>query len=131
MSNDYRNFFEEQRKYYDNLDAQKKAVKNDKQQPSEQQKTAESPKKMLDGKEFMESNEYKQSSQTFKDLADYYNKNGEDKLVSDIFTSVKAQKTNGSLTNEQILQFSKSLMPMLNAQQKEKLSELVNRLLDT
>lgn len=128
MANDYRNFFEEQRKYYDNLDAQKKAEKTEKQPPSD--KTSDSAKK-TGGKEFMETNEFKQSAQTFKNLADYYNKNGEDKLVSDIFTSVKAQKANGSLTNEQILQFSKSLMPMLNAQQKEKLSEMVTKLLDT
>jgi len=68
--------------------------------------------------------------ETFKKLADYYNKNGEDKLIEDIFKTVKAQKANGSLTNEQLLKFAKSIYPMLNNSQREKIKQLLPKLLD-
>lgn len=62
-------------------------------------------------------------------MLDYYNKNGEDKLVKDIFDSVAAQKKQGKLTNEQIEGFVKNVSPMLSAQQKQRLDQLVSELL--
>ena len=62
-------------------------------------------------------------------MASYYDKNGEDKLIKDIFKNVENQKRQGKLTNEQILQFVKNVSPMLNDNQKKRLNDLVNDLL--
>ena len=63
-------------------------------------------------------------------MINYYNKNGQDKLVQDIFTNVANQKKQGKLTNEQIEQFAKNVTPMLNQTQKQKLTELVKQLVE-
>ncbi len=115
MQNDYINYFEEQRKFYDNLDNQTK---------NQPQKKEESPKNQKEEKEQIT----KQSAQTFKNLAEYYNDKGEDKLIADIYNSVKQQKQAGKLNNAQITQFAKNISPMLNARQKEKLDALVAQL---
>ena len=70
----------------------------------------------------------RQQMQFIMNLVNYYDKNGEDKLVQDIFDNVARQKKQGKLTNEQIAQFVKNISPMLNAGQKEKLDGLVSRL---
>ncbi len=69
-------------------------------------------------------------AQTFKNLADYYDKNGQDKLITDIVSAVRAQKANGSLNDEQLKRFAKTVSPMLNATQRQKLEELLKRLMD-
>ncbi len=61
-------------------------------------------------------------------MLNYYDKNGEDKLVQDIFKNVSEQKKQGKLTNEQIFQFVKNVSPMLNQNQKNKLDQLVQKL---
>lgn len=71
----------------------------------------------------------RQQMQFISQLINYYDKNGEDKLIKDIFSNVASQKKQGKLTNEQIRQFVKNVSPMLNAKQKEKLDGLVEELL--
>ena len=70
-----------------------------------------------------------QQMQFISQMLNYYDKNGEDKLISDIFNSVSTQKKQGKLSNEQIKQFVKNLSPMLNDNQKKRLNDLVNDLL--
>ena len=71
-----------------------------------------------------------QQMQIVMQMINYYNKNGQDKLVQDIFTNVANQKKQGKLTNEQIEQFAKNVTPMLNQTQKQKLAELVKQLVE-
>mgnify|MGYP000920496600 CR=1 FL=1 len=71
----------------------------------------------------------KQQIEFFTKLINYYDKNGEDKLIKDIFENVASQKRQGKLSNEQIRQFVKNVSPMLNQKQKEKLNGLVEDLL--
>jgi hypothetical protein len=66
----------------------------------------------------------------FNEAAKYYGDKGEDQLVKDIFKKVLSQKEDGSLTDKQLLQFSKSVAPFLSKEQKEKLDALVSKLLD-
>lgn len=70
-----------------------------------------------------------QQMQMISQMLNYYDKNGEDKLMQDIFSNVAKQKRQGKLTNEQIEQFVKNISPMLNPKQKQKLSGLVDQLL--
>ncbi|MBQ9714920.1 MAG: hypothetical protein IJV77_00765 [Clostridia bacterium] len=70
-----------------------------------------------------------QQMQFVMQMINYYDKNGQDKLVQDIFSNVANQKKQGKLTNEQINQFVKNVSPLLNAQQKQKLDDLVKDLL--
>ena len=67
-------------------------------------------------------------AQTFKNLADYYSKNGQDKLIQDILSNVRAQKARGTLNDEQLRRFAKTVSPMLSATQREKLEELLRLL---
>lgn len=71
-----------------------------------------------------------QQMQFVMQMINYYNKNGQDKLVQDIFTNVANQKKQGKLTNEQIEQFAKNVTPMLNQTQRQKLAELVKQLVE-
>lgn len=66
----------------------------------------------------------------FNEAAKYYGDKGEDQLIKDIFNKVVRQKEEGSLTNEQLLQFSKSVAPFLSKEQKERLDGLISKLLN-
>jgi len=70
-----------------------------------------------------------QQMQFIMQMINYYDKNGQDKLVQDIYSNVANQKKQGKLSNEQIEQFVKNVSPMLNQNQKQKLNELVQQLL--
>ncbi|MBR2372332.1 MAG: hypothetical protein IKA90_05645 [Clostridia bacterium] len=70
-----------------------------------------------------------QQMQFIMQMLNYYDKNGQDKLVQDIYSNVANQKKQGKLSNEQIEQFVKNVSPMLNQNQKQKLNELVQQLL--
>lgn len=71
-----------------------------------------------------------QQMQFIMQMLNYYDKNGQDKLLQDIYTNVLNQKKQGKLSNEQIKQFVKNVSPMLNQNQKKKLDELVEQLLE-
>lgn len=71
-----------------------------------------------------------QQMQFIMQMLNYYDKNGQDKLLQDIYTNVSNQKKQGKLSNEQIKQFVKNVSPMLNHNQKKKLDELVEQLLE-
>ena len=73
--------------------------------------------------------EYQQKVDEMKRLAQKYQREGEGQLVKDIITSVIEQKARGQLTNEQLLTFAKRVTPMLNAEQRERLTQLVEQLL--
>ena len=113
MTNDYNDFFRQNQYQYQN---QNKKTQNE---FGQNQNT-----------HFKSTQNINDQQETFKKLADYYNKNGEDKLIEDIFKTVKAQKANGSLTNEQLIKFAKSIYPMLNNSQREKIKQLLPKLLD-
>ncbi len=66
----------------------------------------------------------------FNEAAKYYGNKGEDQLVKDIFKKVLTQKKEGSLSNDQLLQFSKSVAPFLSKEQRERLDSLISKLLD-
>ena len=84
-------------------------------------------------KEFFMNNDKQglnpQQMQFIMQMLNYYDKNGQDKLVQDIYSNVANQKKQGKLSNEQIEQFVKNVSPMLNQNQKQKLNELVQQLL--
>ena len=63
-----------------------------------------------------------------KNLAGYYSEAGESKLIQDIYENVRQQKEQGKLNNEDIKNLAKRFSPLLNAQQKQKLNELVAKL---
>ena len=71
-----------------------------------------------------------QQMQFIMQMLNYYDKNGQDKLLQDIYANVSNQKKQGKLSNEQIKQFVKNVSPMLNQNQKKKLDELVEQLLE-
>ena len=71
-----------------------------------------------------------QQMQFIMQMLNYYDKNGQDKLLQDIYTNVLNQKKQGKLSNEQIKQFVKNVSSMLNHNQKKKLDELVEQLLE-
>ena len=71
-----------------------------------------------------------QQMQFIMQMLNYYDKNGQNKLLQDIYTNVSNQKKQGKLSNEQIKQFVKNVSPMLNQNQKKKLDELVEQLLE-
>lgn len=72
----------------------------------------------------------KNDFEKIKKIADYYGEKGENQLVKDIFSSVVKQKTDGSLSNEQLKTFAKQLAPLLNEEQRARLNELIKQLLD-
>ena len=71
-----------------------------------------------------------QQMQFILQMINYYDKNGQDKLVQDIFSNVANQKKQGKLSNAQIEQFVKNVSPLLNQNQKQKLNELVKQLVE-
>lgn len=65
-----------------------------------------------------------------KNMASYYEEKGENQLVKDIFSNVISQKTNGTLNNEQIKMFAQKISPLLNPTQRDRLNELIAKLLE-
>ena len=63
-----------------------------------------------------------------KRLAAKYQREGEGQLVRDIVNNVIEQKAAGKLTNQQLIAFANRVAPLLNADQKQRLSELVEQL---
>lgn len=72
---------------------------------------------------------YNQRVEEMKRLAAKYQREGEGQLVKDIITNVIEQKAAGKLSNEQLVQFANRVAPLLNTEQKQRLSELLNQLL--
>lgn len=72
--------------------------------------------------------DYEQKVAEMKRLAAKYQREGEGQLVKDIVNSVIEQKAAGKLTNEQLIAFAKRISPMLNAEQRTRLSGLVEQL---
>lgn len=64
-----------------------------------------------------------------RDIASKYDGQNQDKLISDIIKNVVQQKSNGTLNNQQILDFQKKLSPMLSSDQRQRLSEIVEQIL--
>lgn len=73
--------------------------------------------------------EYQKKVDEMKKLAQKYQREGEGQLVKDIISSVIEQKARGQLTNDQLLTFAKRITPMLNADQRDRLNQLVEQLL--
>lgn len=63
------------------------------------------------------------------DLANKYQREGEGQLVKDIIANVVDQKARGLLSNEQLLEFARRVTPMLNGDQKQRLTELLDQLI--
>ena len=73
--------------------------------------------------------EYEQRVAEMKRLAEKYQREGEGQLVKDILNTVIEQKARGQLTNDQLVAFAKRITPMLNADQRNRLNQLVEQLL--
>ena len=73
--------------------------------------------------------EYEQRVAEMKRLAEKYQREGEGQLVKDILNTVIEQKAKGQLTNDQLVAFAKRVSPMLNADQRERLNQLVEQLI--
>lgn len=73
--------------------------------------------------------EYNKRVAEMKQLAEKYQREGEGQLVKDIVNTVIEQKARGQLTNDQLVAFAKRITPMLNADQRDRLNQLVEQLL--
>ena len=73
--------------------------------------------------------DYEQKVEEMKRLAAKYQREGEGQLVKDIINNVIEQKAAGKLSNEQLVQFANRVAPLLNGEQKKRLSELLSQLL--
>lgn len=76
-----------------------------------------------------QSQTYEQRVQQMKALAAKYQREGEGQLVKDIVNNVIEQKARGQLTNQQLVTFANRVMPLLNAEQKGRLGDLLEQLL--
>lgn len=124
---DPRNIFVTQRQNY----AQPPESKGHNQQPTEQ---SGAPKQPTSGAQTTTpsadaQSDYEQKVAEMKRLAEKYQREGEGQLVKDILNTVIEQKARGQLTNDQLVTFAKRISPMLNADQRERLNQLVEQLL--
>lgn len=76
-----------------------------------------------------EDSDYKRRVEQMKQLAQKYQREGEGQLVRDIVNNVIEQKAAGKLSNEQLKAFAARVMPLLNAEQKQRLQALLEQLL--
>lgn len=105
MSNDPRNIFVDQRLGND------KASSDTSAKQAYDKMDVEDKKKML------------------TELVSKYQREGEGQLVQDILTTVIEQKATGQLNNDQLKQFASRILPMLNGEQKQRLQQLLDQLL--
>ena len=63
-----------------------------------------------------------------EDIAKSYQGKSESEIMSDIFRIVRQEKAKGSLDNGQINSFANAITPMLNAEQKEKLKDILGKI---
>ena len=124
---DPRNIFVTQRQNY----AQPPESKGQNQQPTGQ---SSGPKQPTSGGQTTTlppdaQRDYEQKVAEMKRLAEKYQREGEGQLVKDILNTVIEQKAKGQLTNDQLVAFAKRISPMLNADQRERLNQLVEQLL--
>ena len=118
---DPRNIFVSQRQSYHQPNGQQ-AQQSYQQTQQPQNQTDEQPK--VDAQ-----TEYNQKVAEMKRLAEKYQREGEGQLVKDILNTVIEQKARGQLTNDQLVAFAKRITPMLNADQRQRLNDLVEQLL--
>ncbi len=112
-SNDPRNIFVDRRVEYADGDGKKNATDAT---PKEKQQTST-------------RDDYQARVEQMKDLAAKYQREGEGQLVKDIVNNVIEQKAAGRLSNEQLRAFAKRIMPLLNSEQRGRLTELVDKLI--
>ncbi len=116
MQQDPRNIFVNQRTEY--------------QQPQDISQTSTSGTQQAPTNDGASGNSsYEQKVAEMKRLAEKYQREGEGQLVKDILNNVIEQKAKGQLTNEQLLAFAKRVTPLLNADQRNRLGQLVEQLL--
>lgn len=106
MNEDPRNIFVNQRKQYAEPQPKQQETSENSQQKTYEERVAE-----------------------MKALAAKYQKEGEGQLVKDIVNNVIEQKAGGQLTNKQLTAFANRIMPLLNSEQKQRLSALLEQLL--
>ncbi len=106
MNRDPRNIFVDQRKQYTEPQTKQQETNEENQQKTYEERVAE-----------------------MKALAAKYQKEGEGQLVKDIVNNVIEQKASGQLTNKQLTAFANRIMPLLNSEQKQRLSALLEQLL--
>ncbi|MCM1194897.1 MAG: hypothetical protein NC099_03175 [Corallococcus sp.] len=73
--------------------------------------------------------DYASKVEEMKRLAAKYEREGEGQLVKDIVANVIEQKARGNLTNEQLIAFANRVTPLLNAEQRSRLTGLLQELL--
>ena len=117
-NNDPRNIFVDNRQGY-----------VEQEQPTEYGATNATQDTQTSGGGSAQSKSYDERVEEMKRLAAKYQREGEGQLVKDIINNVIEQKAAGKLSNEQLVQFANRVTPLLNAEQKQRLSELLAQLL--
>ena len=130
---DPRNIFVSQRQGYQPASQQPPQGQQSTPQPqggaTQKSSTTSAGTSSTDGQKPFNQAEYEQRVAEMKRLAEKYQREGEGQLVKDILNTVIEQKAKGQLTNEQLVTFAKRVSPMLNADQRERLNQLVEQLL--
>ena len=63
-----------------------------------------------------------------ENIAKKYQGRSEQDIMSEIFKLAQQEKAKGNLSNSKINRFANALMPMLNAEQREKLESLLGKI---
>ena len=122
MSKDPRNIFVDQRNGYT-------------EQPTSSGKSSSTDTKQTSNDSCATSSQtdaastYEQRVEQMKKLAEKYQREGEGQLIKDIVNNVIEQKARGNLSNDQLVTFAKRVMPLLNNEQRTRLNELLQQLL--
>lgn len=120
-NDDPRNLFYQQRTQFSQGEA-KHQQQSQQQTPPTQQHQQQTPQQTS-------QQQYQDKVEQMKKLAEKYQREGEGQLVKDIVNSVIEQKAAGTLSNQQLQAFAKRISPLLNSQQRTRLDELVQQLL--
>jgi len=73
-------------------------------------------------------NDQKQYAKTVKNQMDALSGKSEDELMNQLMNSITQGKKDGSFTPEMLKSFVKNVSPMLNASQKQRLNQLINKI---
>lgn len=84
-------------------------------------------KELIDEKQKNMTSDEKRAAKTINEKAKQYNNMSREQLLGEI---IKKKKTSKSIDNKSLNEFEKYILPMLDANQKNKLNEIMNHLKD-
>lgn len=128
MNDDPRNIFYNQRQEYAEGPSADKDAQRQQQNGANNGSRPEN-KTTANGSSGVKNSEYEEKVRQMKQLAAKYEREGEGQLVKDILNNVIEQKAAGTLSNDQLIAFSKRISPLLNAEQRTRLNALLQELL--